>query len=247
MNASIPQPPEIPAEFLPGHIALVMDGNGRWAQERGMKRTEGHKRGQKVLMDAVDACLAMGVPWLSAYAFSTENWRRSAEEVRFLMGFSRDVLRNDRDELHRKGVRVLWAGRRPRLWRSVIRELEAAEELTKDNTKLTLVMCINYGGRAEIIDATRSLAKRVAAGELRADQITEELFSSELYVPNMPDVDLFLRPSGEKRTSNFLLWESAYAEMIYQDKLFPDFTPHDMYDAVLEYAGRDRRFGGVKK
>ncbi len=197
MNASIPQPPEIPAEFLPEHIALVMDGNGRWAQERGMKRTEGHKRGQKVLMDAVDACLAMGVPWLSAYAFSTENWRRSAEEVRFLMGFSRDVLRNDRDELHRKGVRVLWAGRRPRLWRSVIRELEAAEELTKDNTKLTLVMCINYGGRAEIIDATRSLAKRVAAGELRADQITEELFSSELYVPNMPDVDLFLRPSGE--------------------------------------------------
>lgn len=247
MNASIPQPPEIPAEFLPEHIALVMDGNGRWAQERGMKRTEGHKRGQKVLMDAVDACLAMGVPWLSAYAFSTENWRRSAEEVRFLMGFSRDVLRNDRDELHRKGVRVLWAGRRPRLWRSVIRELEAAEELTKDNTKLTLVMCINYGGRAEIIDATRSLAKRVAAGELRADQITEELFSSELYVPNMPDVDLFLRPSGEKRTSNFLLWESAYAEMIYQEKLFPDFTPDDMYDAVLEYAGRDRRFGGVKK
>ncbi|WPF65541.1 MULTISPECIES: isoprenyl transferase [unclassified Corynebacterium] len=239
------QPPQIPAQFLPRHIALVMDGNGRWAQQRGMKRTEGHRRGEAVLMEAVDACLAMGVSYLSAYAFSTENWRRSAEEVRFLMGFSRDVLHRQRDILHDKGVRVVWAGRRPRLWRSVIKELEAAEELTRHNTRMTLVMCVNYGGRAEIIDATRRIATEVAAGRLRPEQITEKSFQQWLYDPAMPDVDLFLRPSGEKRTSNFLLWESAYAEMIYQDKLFPDFGAQDLFAAVEEYARRDRRFGGT--
>ncbi|AKE39642.1 Isoprenyl transferase [Corynebacterium camporealensis] len=239
-------PPEIAAEFLPRHIALVMDGNGRWAQERGMPRTEGHKRGEAVLLDAVDACLAMGVPYLSAYAFSTENWRRSPEEVRFLMGFNRDVLRRQRQWLHERGVRVVWAGRRPRLWRSVIKELEAAEELTKDNTRMTLAMCVNYGGRAELVDAVRDIAKQAAKGELRPSAINDDVIAEHLYDPTMPDVDLFLRPSGEKRTSNFLLWQSAYAEMIYQDKLFPDFTPEDMFAAVEEYARRDRRFGGTK-
>lgn len=239
-------PPAIPQEFLPRHIALVMDGNGRWAEERGMKRTEGHRRGEAVLLDVVDACLALGVPYLSAYAFSTENWRRSAEEVRFLMGFNRDVLRRQRHWLNERGVRVVWAGRRPRLWRSVIKELEAAEELTKDNTKMTLVMCVNYGGRAELVDGIRELAEQVSRGELDPRSINEKTVSSVMYDPDMPDVDLFLRPSGEKRTSNFLLWQSAYAEMIYQDKLFPDFTPGDLYAAVEEYARRDRRFGGVK-
>ncbi len=239
-------PPDIPAEFLPRHIALVMDGNGRWAQERGMKRTEGHRRGEAVLMDVVDACLALGVPYLSAYAFSTENWRRTTEEVRFLMGFNRDVLRRQRDELNRKGVRVRWVGRRPRLWRSVIRELEAAEKLTEGNTRMTLAMCVNYGGRAEIVDAVRQIATLAAEGALRPEQITEKSFPQWLDEPDMPDVDLFLRPSGEKRTSNFLLWQSAYAEMVYQDKLFPDFTTTDLFTAVEEYAHRDRRFGGTK-
>ena len=239
-------PPAIPQEFRPRHIALVMDGNGRWAEERGMKRTEGHRRGEAVLLDVVDACLALGVPYLSAYAFSTENWRRSAEEVRFLMGFNRDVLRRQRHWLNDRGVRVVWAGRRPRLWRSVIKELEAAEELTKDNTKMTLVMCVNYGGRAELVDGIRDLAEQVSRGELDPRSINEKTVSSVMYDPDMPDVDLFLRPSGEKRTSNFLLWQSAYAEMIYQDKLFPDFTPEDLFAAVEEYARRDRRFGGVK-
>ena len=239
-------PPAIPQEFLPRHIALVMDGNGRWAEERGMKRTEGHRRGEAVLLDVVDACLALGVPYLSAYAFSTENWRRSAEEVRFLMGFNRDVLRRQRHWLNERGVRVVWAGRRPRLWRSVIKELEAAEELTKDNTKMTLVMCVNYGGRAELVDGIRELAEQVSRGELDPRSINEKTVSSVMYDPDMPDVDLFLRPSGEKRTSNFLLWQSAYAEMIYQDKLFPDFTPEDLFAAVEEYARRDRRFGGVE-
>ncbi|MCT1463738.1 isoprenyl transferase [Corynebacterium sanguinis] len=238
--------PDIAPEFIPRHIAVVMDGNGRWAQQRGLKRTEGHKRGEAVLMDCVDACIELGtVQWLSAYAFSTENWRRSAEEVRFLMGFSRDVLRNRRDELNDKNVRIRWAGRRPRLWRSVIRELEKAEELTQDNTGLTLVMCVNYGGRAEIVDGVRSLLDAAANGQIRPSEITEDTFDQWLYQPDMPDVDLFLRPSGEQRTSNFLLWQSAYAEMVYQEKLWPDFTREDLFAAVLEYAKRDRRFGGA--
>ncbi|AHI19507.1 isoprenyl transferase [Corynebacterium casei] len=239
-------PPQIPAEFLPGHIALVMDGNGRWAQDRGMKRTEGHKRGEAVLLDVVDACLALGIPYLSAYAFSTENWRRSPDEVRFLMGFNRDVLRRQREWLNERGVRVVWAGRRPRLWRSVIKELEAAEQLTKDNTKMTLVMCVNYGGRAELADAFKKMAEDVKAGKLSPSAVSEKTIAQYLYDPVMPDVDLFLRPSGEKRTSNFLLWQSAYAELVYQDKLFPDFTPEDLFAAVEEYARRDRRFGGTK-
>ena len=156
------------------------------------------------------------------------------------------MLRRQRDGLHDKGVRIRWVGRRPRLWRSVIRELETAEELTKDNTAMTLAMCVNYGGRAEIVDAARSIAALVAEGKLRPEDINEKNFADFLDEPDMPDVDLFLRPSGEKRTSNFLLWQSAYAEMVYQDKLFPDFTPDDLYAAVLEYARRDRRFGGVK-
>lgn len=237
--------PNIPAKFLPKHIALVMDGNGRWATDRGLKRTEGHRRGEAVLLDAVDACLDLGVPYLSAYAFSTENWRRSTDEVRFLMGFNRDVLRRQRDGLNEKGVRVRWVGRRPRLWRSVIRELEAAEELTKDNKRMTLAMCVNYGSRAEIVDAARDIARKAAAGELRPEQITEKTFPNFLDEPDMPDVDLFLRPSGEKRISNFLLWQSAYAEMVYQDKLFPDFTREDLFAAVEEYAHRNRRFGSV--
>ena len=238
--------PEIPAEFIPAHIALVMDGNGRWAQERGLPRTEGHKRGEAVLMDAVDECLELGVDFLSAYAFSTENWRRSTEEVRFLMGFNRDVLRRRRDELDAKGVRVRWAGRRPRLWRSVISELEKAEEQTKNNTRMTLVMCVNYGGRAEITDAVRGIAEEVAAGRMRPRDVSEKALAEHLDEPEMPDVDLFLRPSGEQRTSNFLTWQSVYAEMVYQDVLFPDFTRAHLRDAVYEYAKRDRRFGGVK-
>ncbi|MFF0541967.1 isoprenyl transferase [Nocardia thailandica] len=241
------RPPEIPAELVPRHVALVMDGNGRWAQERGLPRTAGHERGEAVLMDAVEGCIEMGVKWLSAYAFSTENWRRSPEEVRFLMGFNRDVIRRRRDEMHEMGVRVRWAGRRPRLWRSVIKELEVAEELTKDNDVMTLTMCVNYGGRAEIADAAREIARRVAAGEIDPEKVDEATVARYLDEPDMPDVDLFLRPSGEFRSSNFLIWQSAYAEFVYQDVLFPDFDRRNLWDACLEYARRDRRFGGVKK
>ena len=143
-------------------------------------------------------------------------------------------------------MKVRWVGRRPRLWRSVLRELESAEELTKNNTSMTLFMCVNYGGRAEIIDGVREIVRKAQRGEIRPDDITEKNFRTFLDEPTMPDVDLFLRPSGEKRTSNFLLWQSAYAEMVYQNKLFPDYTPQDLFDAVEEYAKRDRRFGGTK-
>lgn len=237
---------QLDPQFLPQHIALVMDGNGRWAQQRGMKRTEGHKRGEQVLDTMVDTCLELGIPYLSAYAFSTENWRRSPEEVRFLMNFNRHVLRTRRDSLNERGVKIKWVGRRSRLWRSVIKELQEAEELTKNNTRMTLAMCINYGGRAEIVDAARAFAEDVANGTVKPHQLTENSLRGYLNDPNMPDVDLFLRPSGEQRTSNFLLWQSAYAEMVFQDKLFPDYTPEDLYDAIYEYAQRDRRFGGTK-
>lgn len=237
---------QLDPQFLPQHIALVMDGNGRWAQQRGMKRTEGHKRGEQVLDTMVDTCLELGIPYLSAYAFSTENWRRSPEEVRFLMNFNRHVLRTRRDSLNERGVKIKWVGRRSRLWRSVIKELQEAEELTKNNTRMTLAMCINYGGRAEIVDAARAFAEDVANGTVKPHQLTENSLRGYFNDPDMPDVDLFLRPSGEQRTSNFLLWQSAYAEMVFQDKLFPDYTPEDLYDAIYEYAQRDRRFGGTK-
>ncbi len=222
-----------------------MDGNGRWARARGLPRTEGHKRGEAALFDVVEGAIEIGVRHLSAYAFSTENWSRSPEEVRFLMGFNRDVIRRRRDAMHELGVRVRWAGRRPRLWRSVIRELEVAEQLTKDNTVLTLTMCVNYGGRAEIVDAARAIAVDAAAGRLNPSKVTERLLARYLDEPDMPDVDLFLRSSGEQRTSNFLLWQSAYAELVFLDTLFPDFDRRDLWRACEIYAARHRRFGRV--
>jgi undecaprenyl diphosphate synthase len=185
------------------------------------------------------------VKWLSAYAFSTENWRRSPDEVRFLMGFNRDVIRRRRDEMNEMGVRVRWAGRRPRLWRSVIDELETAERLTAGNDRLTLTMCVNYGGRAEIADAAAALARDVAAGKVSPDRVNEKVLARYLYQPAMPDVDLFVRSSGEQRTSNFLVWQSAYAEMVFLDTLWPDFDRRHLWYACELYAARERRYGGV--
>jgi len=239
------RPPAIPPELVPNHVALVMDGNGRWANQRGMPRIEGHKRGEHVMIDVASGAVELGVKWLSVYAFSTENWKRSPDEVRFLMGFNRDTIRRQVDYLGSIGVRIRWAGRRPKLWRSVISELEAAEEKTKHNTRMNMTMCVNYGGRAEIGDAARRIAQAAAAGEINPDKVDERTIAKYLYQPEMPDVDLFLRPSGELRTSNFLLWESAYAEFVFQDTLFPDFDRTQLWDACLEYAKRDRRFGGA--
>src|SRR6188472_4504593 len=174
------RPPRIPKNLVPRHVAVVMDGNGRWAKERGLPRTKGHEAGESSLFDVVEGAIEIGVKAISAYAFSTENRSRSPDEVKFLMGFNRDVIRRRRDEMNEMGVRVRWAGRRPRLWRSVIRELEVAEELTKHNTVMTLTMCVNYGGRAEIADAAREIARRVAAGELDPEKITETTFAKYL-------------------------------------------------------------------
>jgi trans,polycis-polyprenyl diphosphate synthase len=239
------QPPAIQPELLPRHVALVMDGNGRWAKQRGLPRTEGHKRGESALFDVIMGAIELGIPYLSAYAFSTENWRRSPEEVRFLMGFNRDVIRRRRDQLNEMGVRVRWAGRRPRLWRSVISELADAERLTAGNSVLTLQFCVNYGGRAEIADAAAALAADVAAGKLNPATIDEKVFARYLDEPGIPDVDLFIRSSGEQRISNFLLWQSAYAEFVFLDTLFPDFDRRQLWHACQIYASRDRRYGGA--
>lgn len=239
------RPPAVPAELVPRHVAIVMDGNGRWANQRGLPRTKGHEAGEAALLDVVAGAIEIGVGHISAYAFSTENWRRSPEEVRFLMGFNRDVIRRRRDQMHEWGVRVRWAGRRPRLWRSVIAELETAEELTRHNDTLTLTMCVNYGGRAEIADAVRTIGREVAAGRLDPERIDERTVARFLDEPDMPDVDLFLRTSGEQRTSNFLLWQSAYAELVFMDVLWPDVDRRVLWRAVQEYAARDRRYGGA--
>jgi undecaprenyl diphosphate synthase len=223
-----------------------MDGNGRWAKARGLPRTRGHEEGESSLLDTVEGAIEVGVRWLSAYAFSTENWRRSPDEVRFLMGFNRDVIRRRRDYMHELGVRVRWAGRRPKLWKSVIEELEYAEELTRDNRVLTLTMCVNYGGRAEIADAAAALARDAVAGSVDPAKVTLRTFARYLDEPEMPDVDLFIRSSGEQRTSNFLLWQAAYAEYVFLDTLWPDFDRRDLWRAIEIYAARDRRYGGAE-
>jgi undecaprenyl diphosphate synthase len=240
------QPPAIPADALPRHVAIVMDGNGRWAKQRGLPRTEGHARGEAALLDVVAGAIEAGVTHVSAYAFSTENWKRSPEEVRFLMGFNRDVIRRRRDQMHEWGVRVRWAGRRPRLWKSVIDELERAEDLTRNNSVCTLTMCVNYGGRAEIADAARAIAIKAAAGELDPARVTEKTLAAHLDEPDMPDVDLFWRSSGEQRSSNFLPWQAAYAEYVFSDVLWPDVNRTHLWAAIEEYARRNRRFGAAE-
>lgn len=238
-------PPPVPADLVPEHVAIVMDGNGRWANQRGLPRTKGHEAGEGALLDVVAGALEIGVTHLSTYAFSTENWRRSPDEVRFLMGFNREVIRRRRDQLHEWGVRMRWVGRRPKLWGSVIKELETAQELTRDNDALTLYFCVNYGGRAEIADAVRGIASDVKAGRLKGSRIDERTIARYLTEPSMPDVDLFLRSSGEQRTSNFLLWQAAYAEMVFQDTLWPDYDRRHLWEAIETYARRDRRYGGA--
>ena len=238
-------PPAFPAGAVPEHVALVMDGNGRWANRQGLTRIEGHRAGEAALLDVVAGAIQAGVKHLSVYAFSTENWKRSPDEVRFLMGFNREVLHRRRDQLNEWGVRVRWAGRKPRLWSSVIKELQVAERMTATNDVLTLTMCVNYGGRNEIADAVRTIAEEVAAGRLKPSAVGEKTIQRHLYLPDMPDVDLFVRSSGEQRTSNFLLWQSAYAEMVFLDTLWPDFSRTDLWNAIDIFARRNRRFGGA--
>ncbi len=221
-----------------------MDGNGRWARARDLPRTAGHTAGEESLLEAVDAAMDIGVEWLSVYAFSTENWRRPADEVRFLMNFNERILSRHRDDLHRKGVRIRFAGRRDRrIPKRIVERMDEAVALTAGNRKMTLTICFNYGGRAEIVDAVREIVR----DGVRADRVNEKTISSRLYFPDAPDPDLVIRTSGEFRISNFLLWEIAYAELVFTDVLWPDFRSDHLYDAVCEFQRRVRRYGGVTR
>jgi undecaprenyl diphosphate synthase len=230
----------------PRHVAIVMDGNGRWAQRRGLKRTEGHAAGEAALFDTVEGALEIGLEWLTVYAFSTENWRRPLDEVRFLMNFNERLLVARRDELNEKGVRVRFIGRRGgRVPGRVRRRIAETEELTARNRRLTLTFAFNYGGRAELVDAVRQIAHEAAGGRLDPDRIDERTVRRHLYAPDMPDPDLMVRTSGERRISNYLLWQVAYSELHFTDVLWPDFRRKHLFRAVDEYQGRERRFGAV--
>lgn len=232
----------IDPDAVPRHVAVVMDGNGRWAEARGLKRTEGHIRGEDALFECIEGALELGIGWVTVYAFSTENWRRPADEVKFIVNFNRDTLRKRREELHERGVRIRSIGRRNwRMPRGLLRVIDESVERTRDNKRMTFTIAFNYGGRAEIVDAIRDI---IGSG-VKPDKINERTIARHLYDPDMPDPDLMIRTSGETRISNFLVWQSAYTELVFLDSLWPDFTRETLYDAVRQYQSRSRRFGGV--
>jgi undecaprenyl diphosphate synthase len=230
---------------LPRHIGIIMDGNGRWAAARGLPRMEGHRRGVEAVRRTVRAALEIGIEVLTVYSFSTENWTRPVEEVSFLMGLLRRFIRNDLAELHSNGVRVRVIGSRIGLEPDIASLLTEAEELTKENRRLTLVIAFNYGSRQEIVQTVQQLAQRVARGELAAEAITCELISASLDTADLPDPDLIIRTSGEQRLSNFLMWQAAYAEFVFLPMHWPDFDRAALDQAISEYLGRERRFGGL--
>lgn len=229
---------------VPAHVACVMDGNGRWARARGLPRTEGHAAGEEAMFDTVEGALEIGVKWLTMFAFSTENWRRPPDEVRYLMNFNEGILTRHRDDLDSKGVRIRFAGRRDwRVPKRLLRHMDESTALTAHNHRMTLTICFNYGGRAEIVDAVRSLA----VDGVQLDKVDERAIRQRLYWPDMPDPDLVVRTSGEYRISNYLLWQLAYSELVFSDVLWPDFRRENLFDAVREYQQRERRYGGVKR
>lgn len=235
---------DVDLDRVPHHVALVMDGNGRWATRQGLKRTDGHAAGEEALWDVVYGALELGVKWVTVYAFSTENWKRSPDEVKYLMNFNQRLLIERSHELNDLGVRIKFAGRRNwRVPKRLIKRQDESIELTKNNRTMTLTMAFNYGGRAEIIDAMKAMVDDGVASE----DITEKRLRQYFYDPEMPDPDLMVRTSGEFRISNFLLWEIAYSELIFVDTLWPDFRREDLRDAIIEYQGRERRFGGVNE
>ncbi len=238
-------PPQLDPERIPAHVAVIMDGNGRWANARGLDRTAGHAAGEHALFDVVEGALALGIAWLTVYAFSTENWSRSAEEVEFLMQFNESLLLRRRDEVNDLGVRVHFIGVQgdPRVPERVQRRMAETQAMTAGNGKMRLVFAFDYGGRQEIADAAGRLAAEVAAGELLPADVDVAALSARMYLPEMPDPDLVVRTSGEQRISNFLLWQSAYAEYVFTEVLWPDFDRTELARAVAEYQGRRRRFG----
>ncbi len=233
--------------LIPSHVGLILDGNGRWANARGLPRTAGHLAGEEALFDTVEGAVEIGIKWLTAFTFSTENWSRSDDEVEFLMWFNEDLLLRRRDDLNAQGVRMRFAGDMadPRIPDRNREHMADAEEKTRENDVMNLVFAFNYGARREIVEGARTLASRAASGDLRIDDIDEDALQSALYIPEMPDVDLIIRSSGEHRISNFLLWQAAYAEFYFPGILWPDFDRHALLDAVVEYQARDRRFGAA--
>lgn len=241
METAIPATTGQPA--LPVHIAIIMDGNGRWAKARGLPRTAGHKRGAEAVRRTVEAAREMGVSFLTLYAFSSENWKRPQGEVTDLMGLLRLYLRNEVKTLHKNGIRLRIIGDRTRLSPEIVALIEESEAKTAANAAMTLVLALSYGGRQEIVAAARSLAVEVAAGRLTPEQVDEGALSARLFTADIPDPDLIIRTSGEQRISNFLLWQCAYAELVFQDVLWPDFGRDDLEAAIGAFHGRERRFG----
>jgi undecaprenyl diphosphate synthase len=231
-------------ERIPQHVAIVMDGNGRWANQRGLKRNAGHEAGEAALFDTLEGALDLGIGHVTVYAFSTENWRRPAEEVRFLLGFNESLLLRRADELHERDVKVRFIGRRDRpVPKRLVRLMEDTERLTAGGQRMTLRIAFNYGAQAELADAARRAAADLAAG--RIERIDEAAIEDRLYDPTMPQVDLFVRTSGEQRISNYLLWQAAYAELVFVPTLWPDFDRESLADCVRIFQARDRRFGAA--
>ena len=233
-------------EKLPRHIAMIMDGNGRWAQERGLERIEGHVRGAETVRRIVEECCRLGIGQLTLYSFSSENWKRPRQEVDFLMSLLKQYLVDERPEIMRQNIRFRVIGRRTELSEEVVREIEETERLSSTNTGLTLALAVNYGSRAEIVDAVRAIAERVQRGELKPSEIEEATISNSLYTSGMPDPDLLIRTAGEMRVSNYLLWQISYAELWVTPINWPDFSNDVFRSALLEYSGRERRYGGLK-
>ena len=229
----------------PRHVAVIMDGNGRWAKARGLPRVAGHRRGADAVRRVVRGAGELGIPVLTLFAFSTENWTRPADEVNDLMGLLRHYLRNELDELRKNGARLRVIGNRDGLASDIVRDISDAENMTRGNSRIDVNICVNYGARDEILQATRSLARQVAAGELSADRIDEDRFENELLTAGVPDPDLLIRTSGEQRISNFMLWQCAYAELVFVDTLWPDFGKEHLEQAIAEFRRRERRYGGV--
>lgn len=232
---------------IPRHIAIIMDGNGRWAQKQGMPRTIGHRAGADTLRQIVRTASDIGVEALTAYAFSTENWKRPKDEVSLLMQLMVEYLDSDVDELHLNNVQIRFIGKIDELAPVLQNKMEQASNLTRNNTGLILNLAVNYGGRAELVRAVQKIAGQVLQGSLKPEDITDNTISQHLYTNDLPDPDLLIRPSGDYRISNFLLWQCAYAEFWFTDLNWPDFTPETLVQAILDFQKRERRFGGLKK
>ena len=232
---------------VPKHIAIIMDGNGRWAKEKNLPRTFGHKAGVETIRRIIKECERIGVKYLTLYAFSTENWKRPKDEVNSLMKLLVEYLRNEFDELNENGVVINHIGDISKLPQTCQEELKAAYEKTKDNKGVVMNLALNYGGRDEIIHGIKNMYKDLDAKKININDINEDLFSNYLFTKNMPDPDLIIRPSGEQRLSNFLLWQCAYSEFWYSNINWPDFTEGDLHQAIYDYQNRDRRYGGIRK